>query len=99
MSWDKNTRNCSEIDKTIELLKEFGIDYQLITLGEVLGMGNNDDVGFEEPSRCHKIRKLKYKDKVIFEQMVRNDDCDFDDVIVSVKFDKDKVPKRWEIEK
>lgn len=99
MSYEKQTINCSEIDKTIELLKEFGAEYKLTILGEVQGMGCNDDVDiFDGLSRKHKIRKLEYKDKVILEQMCRNPDCDENDLIVSKKFNKDKVPK-WKIER
>ena len=95
MSYDKNTISISEIDNTIELLKELGIEYKLTELGEVVGYGLNDE--YSETDK-HKIRKLEYKDKVILEQMVRTEDCDSDDYIRSRKFDKDKFPKKWKIE-
>ncbi|MFA6073945.1 MAG: hypothetical protein WC758_07560 [Candidatus Woesearchaeota archaeon] len=95
MSWDKNTRNCSELDKTIELLKELKIPYKVKVLGTVIGHGNNDDYALSDK---HEIRRLDYNDKVILEQMRRNDDCDFDDLIISLKFEKSKVPKKWKIE-
>lgn len=97
MSWEKLTINKSEIDKTIELLKEFKIKYKLTILGEVIGYGLNDDIGIDE-SKKYKIRKLEYKDKIVLEQRVKSDDCDMDDYILSFKFDKNKVPKKWRIE-
>lgn len=95
MSWNKNTRNCSEVDKTIELLKELNIKYKVKVLGLVTGYGLNDDYA---KSDKYKIRRLDYKDKVVLEQMRRSDDPDFDDLLISLKFDKDKVPKKWKIE-
>jgi hypothetical protein len=95
MSWDKNTRNCSEVDKTIELLKELKIPYKLKVLGTVTGYGLNDDYA---ESDKHEIRRLEYKEKVILEQMRRSDDCDEEDIIISKKFNKKKVPKKWKIE-
>ena len=95
MSWDKNTISCSEIDKTIELLSELSIPYSLKILGKVTGYGLNDDYAKTDQ---HKIRQLEYKEKVILEQMIRNDDCDSDDVIYSFKFDKQDVPKKWKVE-
>lgn len=95
MSWDKNTMNCSEIDKTIELLKELKIKYKVKVLGTVTGYGNNDAYA---KSDKHKIRRLEYNDKVILEQIRRNDDCDENDFIISKKFNKNKTPKNWKIE-
>lgn len=96
MSYNKNTIRRSEIDKTIELLKEFKTDFKLTTIGVVTGYGLNDDYA---KSDKHEIRKLEYNDFVILEQMVRNKDCDMDDIIISIKFKKDKLPKKWKIEK
>lgn len=100
MSWDKNTVILSEVNKTIELLKEFGVPYKLKVLKKVVGNGNNDDlfVGNKETSRKYDVRRLEYKDKVILEQMNRSADCDCNDVIISLKFNKDKVPEKWEPE-
>jgi len=100
MSWDKNTVIVSEIDKTIELLEEFNIKYKLTIIGTVEGYGLNDDLNmFDGVSKNYEIRKLEYKDKVIMEQMIRDEDCDANDYIVSRKFDKSKAPKKWKIEK
>lgn len=96
MSWNKNTINNSEIDKTIELLKEFKIKYTLKTIGKVPGYGLND---YYNDIKDYKIRQLEYNDFIIVEQMNRHPDCDMNDVILSFKFKKDKVPKKWEIEK
>jgi len=96
MSWNKNTIRRSEIDKTIELLKEFKVKYKLTTLGKVPGYGLND--AYEDISE-YEIRKLEYNDFVILEQMIRDPDCDMDDVISSFKFEKSKAPKNWKIEK
>jgi len=95
MSYDKNTVSASEINKTIELLKELKIEYKLTILGKVEGYGLNDD--YKDDS-TYEIRKLEYKDKVILERMVREEDCDSNDYIISKKFDKKKVPKKWKIE-
>lgn len=95
MSWDKNTIRNSEIDKTIEILKEFNEQYKLKILGKVRGYGLNDDYVEDD---MYKIRKLIYKDFIILEKMIRSSDCDFDDVIHSFKFKKNKVPKKWKIE-
>lgn len=95
MSYDKNTRNCSEVDKTIELLKELKIPYKLKILGTVTGNGLNDDYAKTDK---HEIRRLDYKEKVILERMEQNTECDSDDFIISKKFEKNKVPKKWEIE-
>ena len=96
ISWNKNTINRSEINKTIELLKEFKVDYKLKILGKVRGDGLNDDInGTPE----HEIRRLEYNDFVILEQMIRSQDCDIDDVILSFKFEKSKAPKKWDLEK
>ncbi len=95
MSYNKNTVRVSEINKTIELLKEFKVKYKLTVLGKVEGYGLNDD--YKDDS-TYEIRKLEYKDKVIIEQMVREEDCDSDDFITSKKFNKNKVPKKWKIE-
>ena len=96
MSWDKNTRRTSEIDTIIKVLKELDVKYSIEIIGEVRGYGLNDD--YSETYK-HQIRKLTYNNFVVLEQMIRNEDCDFDDVIISQKFDKKKVPKKWEIEK
>jgi len=95
MSWNKNTINRSEINKTIELLKELNVKYVLKTLGKVPGYGLNDEIN---NTLKHEIRKLIYNDFIIMEQMIRGQDCDIDDSIFSFKFEKSKVPKKWKIE-
>jgi hypothetical protein len=94
MGWNKNTLNISEVEKTIELLKELNINYILTDIGEVQGYGLND---YSKKDK-HKIRRLEYKDKIILEKIIRTEECDLDDIIVSEKFDKNKVPKKWKIE-
>ena len=95
MSWDKNTIRASEIDTTMKVLTELKVEHTIETIGKVRGYGLNDDYAKTD---IHLIRKLTYKNFVVLEQMVRNTDCDLNDVIISEKFDKDKVPKKWDIE-
>lgn len=97
ISWDKNTISCSEVDNTIELLKEMNVEYKLTILGEVEGNGLNDGMMWEE-NKKYPIRKLEYNDKVILEKLVRHPDCDVDDNIISEKFNKKEEPRNWEIE-
>ena len=95
MSYNKNTVNCSDIDTIIETLKELNVKYILKDIGKVTGYGLNDDYAKTDK---HKIRKLTYEDFVVLEKIKRTTDCDTDDLIVSKKFHKNKVPKKWEIE-
>ncbi len=105
MSWDKNTVNMSNIDGTILTLKKLGVPYKVTILSKVKGLGLNDDI-FEEDIkgilhpgiRYYDIRKLEYKDTIILEKMLRDNDCDFDDVIVSYEFKKGQEPKDWKTE-
>lgn len=94
MSWDKNTVNLSDVDSRIHVLNQIGISYSLITLGEVGGHGLNDFDG-----KTYPIRQLKYKDIVVLEQMIREDDCDFDDMIISYEFFAQEEPKNWPLER
>jgi hypothetical protein len=103
MSWDKNTVINSEIDTVARTLDDLNIPYELITLGNVVGHGLNDDYSEEGPSKTHPIRMLTYKDRwgdvCIREQMQRFADCDADDVIVSVRFqDKRVLPKEFAVD-
>ena len=81
-------------------MKELKVDYKLEVLGKVEGNGLNDDIGDygEGESRKYPIRKLIYKDKIVLEKMSRDPDCDRNDTIISVKFEKEKEPEKWEIE-
>ena len=99
MSWNKNTFNISEIDSIIKVLKEISIDFRCEEIGKVRGRGLNDDYycGTDE-EKYYSLRKLYYNNFVVLEQMIRNSDCDIDDVITSFKFDKDKEPVNWKIE-
>lgn len=99
MSWNKNTVVVSDIDSRVDMLKENGIPYTLTILGKVSGMGLNDAAsqGILDSS-SYLIRKLEYKDKLIVEQMQRQQDCDFDDHLVSIKFLKSEAPKEWKLE-
>lgn len=93
MSWDKNTINFSEVDTFIRAFRLLGIphsDYKLRQIGKVLGRGLND-----RDDEFYILRRLEVADKIILEYIERHSDCDIDDVIKSVIFDKDKVPKRW----
>jgi len=96
MSWNKNTLNNSKLDHIKIILDELSIPYKLTTLGKVMGIGLNDDIRED----CdYPIRKLEVGNKVVLERMERNTDCDFDDYITSYIFDKEKVPKNWELER
>lgn len=104
MSWDKNTLNFSEIDATINVLKDIGETFLLDVLGEVQGSGLNDEQWIGEGEDAHPtmklypIRKLIYKNTVMLEQMQRHPDCDIDDVILSFKFIIGQEPQDWQIE-
>ena len=105
MSYNKNTINKSTVDATIKLLKELKIPYKVKILGQVMGLGLNDDIWGEdikEEIHCdHKyydIRRLEYRDVVILEKMIRNKDCDIDDYIMSYEFKKGLEPKDWKVE-
>jgi len=93
MSWNKNTVNRSSIDTIISTLKRLNESYTVTVLGRVKGFGLNDDEG-----KTYMIRKLEYQDTVVLEQMLRTSDCDMDDSIISVEFNKSKEPKDWSIE-
>ena len=99
MSWNKNTRGNTRIDDTIEVLKDlnktFNIPYTLEILGKVEARGLNDTY---TGTKYYCIRKLTYQNFVIMEQMIREPDCDIDDIIIAVKFERDNVPENWEIE-
>ena len=46
----------------------------------------------------YDVRRLDYNNFVILEQLVRTNDCDFDNIFTSSKFNKDKEPDNWQIE-
>jgi len=95
MSWNKNTLNFSQIDTIIEVLITLKEKYTLISIGRVKAFGLNDSIlGLYS----HCLRKLTYKNQIIIEQMQRTSDCDSDDLIVSLQFTKEKLPKRIPLE-
>ena len=105
MSWDKNTIVCSQINAIISTLDICKKPYTLSVLGNVQGHGLNDDLIIEDNSgelypgsKYYDIRKLEFEGIVILEQMQRSHDCDTDDMIISVKFDKGSEPKTWPLE-
>ena len=95
MSWNKNTRGNTRIDDITEVLEENDISYTLEILGKVEARGLNDTY---TGTKYYCIRKLTYQNFVIMEQMIREPDCDIDDIIIATKFYKDSVPDNWEIE-
>jgi hypothetical protein len=92
MSWNKNTICDDTIDYTVKILEDEKLKYNLITLGEVAGFGLNDEEG-----KTYPIRLLKYNNKFLIERMIRSDDCDLDDQIVT-KLYKNNLPKFWWLE-
>ena len=96
MSWNKNTVVMSSIDATVSTLNNVGVEYSLELLGEVAGNGLNDSYGMG--SGIYPIRKLTYGNKVLMEQMNRSDDCDADDYLVSIEFQKGEEPIVWPLE-
>lgn len=97
ISWNKNTLVLSDIDNTIEVLKETGTPYTLVEIGKVNGMGLNDDIQSDDIKQ-YPIRRLEYKTFVVLEQLQRTPDCDSDDWLISKKFKKGEEPKKWELE-
>lgn len=95
MSWNKNTVKSTKIDDTIEVLRENNIFHTLEILGTAQGRGLNDSYS---GTHYYYLRKLSYQNFVIMERMVRDPDCDIDDVIKAEKFEKDNVPENWELE-
>ena len=100
MSWNKNTIKSDKIDIIVEVLEDltklFYIPYIIEVWGKVKARGQSDHyLGIEE----YELRKLTYSTFVIMEQMVRDDDCDVNDVIVTRKFHKDNVPEDLELER
>jgi len=97
MSWNKCTTSSSKIDVTLNLLKKFGKNYKLSEIGFFEGNGLNDEIEYEK-FKIYKLRKLEYEDVVIMERIVRQSDCDADDIIESKEFKKGKEPKKWPLE-
>jgi hypothetical protein len=95
MSWNKNTLNHSQVNRTIELLDELGIPYTLEAIGEVKAIGLNDMMSY---IHTYWMRRLSYNDKVILEHILRSWDCDVDDIICSEKFDVAHEPQDWKLE-
>ncbi len=82
MGWDKETKILSHIDSLKLYLKNTHIPFSFSILGYVYGHGYSDN------DKYYPIRKLEYGDKVYQEVMVRDPDCDGDDVIISHEFKK-----------
>ena len=85
MSYNKNTISTSKINAILKVLKNLNQSYSLKEIGVVKGYGVNDDCAETD---IHKLRRLEYDDNVIIERMVRQTDCDADDVIESIEFKK-----------
>lgn len=103
MSWDKNTINLSNLVGYIELLKELEIPFTIEARGSVKGMGLNDNDEWDEKNKCPKMKyyllsKLSVGNLVFIEQMQRTNDCDSDDYIILLKFNKDEVPDNIPLE-
>jgi len=90
MSWDKNTINMSTIDDIIQVLKDTKTSFKVTTVKEVRGYDLNDTL--------YKLQKLEYANKILIDQMIRTTDCDTNDVIITRKFKKGKVPKIFKAE-
>ena len=93
----KNTINMSKLDSVKEILIDLEILFRCETIGKVRGMGMND---FYESigDKYYDIRKLTCDKFVILEQMIRNDDINNNDILVSPKFLTGKVPNNWKLE-
>ena len=75
-----NLIKASEIDEKCHILSTLKVPYNVTVLGTVAGI---------------EIRRLEYKNKVILEQMQKQEDGD--DVIYSHQFIKGTEPKDWMI--
>lgn len=95
MSWDKNTYYVSEIPTIIGVLEQMSEPYILTKLGQVKGMGMNDD--FDDKD-YYDLYQLEYKDNIVLEQMQRTCDCDSDDILTSIHFNKGEQPDTWPLE-
>ena len=98
MSWNKNTISMSEIDSTMGVLKDLNVDFRCEEIRKVRGYGLNDYLMNEFGKTQYSLRRLTYDNFVILEQIIRDSDCDIDDIIVSSKFTRDKEPDDWKIE-
>ncbi len=105
MSWEKYTINLSQINAIVDVLQDVGMDFTLANITSVLGRGVNDeewvDTADGEPElkgKIYLIRKLEYANYIIVEQMQKTHDCDCNDTLVSIKFDKDKFPEDFKYE-
>jgi hypothetical protein len=87
MSWNKNTVPSFVIDRMMIDLHNNRRPYTLFILGYVPGHGLNDDFETEYP-----IRRLEYGNDIIQEIMLRDPDCDGDDVIEAREYSKEDLP-------
>lgn len=85
----KKTVWLSRLDATLEVLKAEALDYDIEVIAKVKNRG------FNELNKNYFIRKLKYNNKTMLEQMIQTMDKDLDDFFVSYVFYNDKVPKEW----
>jgi hypothetical protein len=95
MSWNKNTSVFSDVDRVMNILDGIGINYELSVIGKVRAMGLNDDAEFREE---YLIRRLEYSNLVILETMLRDEDCDGWDYLMSYKYLKENEPRKWALE-
>lgn len=101
MSWNKQTKNQSDLDSIAEVLEHLNISYNIITIVQIEGRGLSDDyfgynlIDDEEGVKMYDIRALQYRDRIVLEQMIHTMDCDADDVIVSKQMLIDEMPDEW----
>ncbi len=93
MSWNKNTIP-SDMDSIIHTLENAGVPYSVTVEKTIRGNGLNDMYGGKET--VYPLRKLVYGNKVVMEQMQSHSDCDMDDVIVTVEFEKGSEPQDFQ---
>lgn len=91
MSYDKQTLNESGINTATVILDLYGIQYTKVPLGTVGLLGAYDE------AETYTLQMLVCDKFVMLERMIRTQDCDTDDVIVSKQFDPDKIPESWHL--
>lgn len=83
MSWNKNTIH-SYLNDLVKVLDAANAPYSLTDRGIVGDFGLNEDGPIT-------LRTLVYTNVVLMEQMQRTEDCDSDDYIVCLGFEKDSL--------
>ncbi len=89
----KNVINNSVVDDTIRALKMLKEPYVITILGNVFGTSYSPDL-HNNVLTLYILRKLTYKDNVILEQIL-TDDNEFNDILTSVEFKKGSEPLDW----